>query len=259
MSALRKSIPGMIDDEKARKKADREADKIIFDIDHATRLEKLGRYDAAKAVIKEAADKAQTLNHYIIQHQTSIERDKSSAASAKEVANINKESHIGAAEVTANRMAGATAASERNANRRFDLAQRKDLLTAVNTAASEERKVDEAINKAKTATDYIQDLSIANNGKDSPAKTAAAQRVKARQDEWANAKTDAKGRTTTYQTQLDDVNKNLGAGGKKADDSTTPPPPAATRPSWAPPESKLAPDGNYYIERNGKFVKVIKN
>jgi hypothetical protein len=50
MNALKQSIPGIVSDQKEAKKARREADKIIYDIDEATRLEKLG------IIAKEAKD-----------------------------------------------------------------------------------------------------------------------------------------------------------------------------------------------------------
>jgi replication-associated recombination protein RarA len=50
MNALKQSIPGIISDEKEAKKARKEADKIIYDIDEATRLEKQGMHKKLRHV-----------------------------------------------------------------------------------------------------------------------------------------------------------------------------------------------------------------
>jgi hypothetical protein len=63
MTALKKSIPGMVEDSKEAKKLQRESDKIIYDIDEATRLEKAGYRDKADAKIQQAAANAAQLNN----------------------------------------------------------------------------------------------------------------------------------------------------------------------------------------------------
>ena len=62
MNALKKSIPGMVEDSKEAKKLQRESDKIIYDIDEATRLEKAGYKKEADAKIQQAATNAAQLN-----------------------------------------------------------------------------------------------------------------------------------------------------------------------------------------------------
>jgi hypothetical protein len=76
MNALKQSIPGIISDEKEAKKARKEADKIIYDIDEATRLEKLGMIDKATAKKEQAAKHAEDYNKYLLTFQSQRESDK---------------------------------------------------------------------------------------------------------------------------------------------------------------------------------------
>ena len=88
MNALRESIPGIISDEKEQKKARKEADKIIYDIDEATRLEKLGLYDKATALKEKAAARAEDYNKYLLTLQAQREANDR----ALEVAGIQERS-----------------------------------------------------------------------------------------------------------------------------------------------------------------------
>ena len=76
MNALKQSIPGIISDEKEAKKARKEADKIIYDIDEATRLEKLGMIDKATVKKEQAAKHAEDYNKYLLTFQSQRESDK---------------------------------------------------------------------------------------------------------------------------------------------------------------------------------------
>jgi len=93
MNALKQSIPNLISDEKEAKKARKEADKIIYDIDEATRLEELGLHDKARARIDKAASHAEDYNKYLLTFQSARESDKR----AEEVARITAKGHIDAA------------------------------------------------------------------------------------------------------------------------------------------------------------------
>jgi hypothetical protein len=89
MNALKKSVPGIISDEKEQKKARREIDKSIADLDNATRLEKRGEVDAAVALKLKAADDMKALNAKMIDYQSRRESDASSAATSRYVADTN--------------------------------------------------------------------------------------------------------------------------------------------------------------------------
>jgi len=105
MNALKQSIPNIISDEKEAKKARKEADKIIYDIDEATRLEELGLHDKARARIDKAASHAEDYNKYLLTFQSQRESDKR----AKEVANISAEAHRYSADVHAKSQGSANA------------------------------------------------------------------------------------------------------------------------------------------------------
>ena len=83
MNALKQSVPGIISDEKEQKKARREIDKSIADLDNATRLEKRGEVDAAMALKLKAAEDMKALNAKFIDYQSRRESDASSAAASK--------------------------------------------------------------------------------------------------------------------------------------------------------------------------------
>jgi hypothetical protein len=93
MNALKQSIPGIVSDEKEAKKARKEADKIIFDIDEATRLEKLGLYDKATALKEKAAGRAEDYNKYLLTLQAQREGNEK----ALEVAKIQAKAQTDAA------------------------------------------------------------------------------------------------------------------------------------------------------------------
>jgi len=83
MNALKQSIPGIVSDQKEAKKARREADKIIYDIDEATRLEKLGMIDKATALKQKAASHAEDYNKYLLSLQGQREANEKSLEVAR--------------------------------------------------------------------------------------------------------------------------------------------------------------------------------
>jgi soluble cytochrome b562 len=93
MNALKKSIPGMVEDSKEAKKLQRESDKIIYDIDEATRLEKAGYRDKADAKIQQAATNAAQLNNTLgsyAGHKLSANASMANAAAQREATSANK-------------------------------------------------------------------------------------------------------------------------------------------------------------------------
>jgi hypothetical protein len=83
LNAMQKTVPNIISDEKEQKKARREIDKSIADLDNATRLEKRGEVDAAMALKLKAAEDMKALNIKFIDYQSRRESDQSSAAASK--------------------------------------------------------------------------------------------------------------------------------------------------------------------------------
>jgi hypothetical protein len=83
MNALKQSVPGIISDGKEQKKARREIDKSIADLDNATRLEKRGEVDAAMALKLKAAEDMKALNIKLIDYESRRQSDASSSAASK--------------------------------------------------------------------------------------------------------------------------------------------------------------------------------
>ena len=105
MNALKKSIPGIISDEKEAKKARREADKIIYDIDEATRLDKQGMHNEATARREKAASHAQDFNKQLLTFQSQRESDER----ALKQTTMSTEAQLEAARIQAGAQKGATA------------------------------------------------------------------------------------------------------------------------------------------------------
>jgi len=83
MNALKQSVPGIVSDQKEQKKARREIDKSIADLDNATRLEKRGEVDAAMALKLKAAEDMKALNIKFIDYESRRQSDISSSAASK--------------------------------------------------------------------------------------------------------------------------------------------------------------------------------
>ena len=93
MNALKKSIPGMVEDSKEAKKLQRESDKIIYDIDEATRLEKAGYRKESQIMIQQAATNASHLNSNIASyagHKLTADASMANAAAQREATSANK-------------------------------------------------------------------------------------------------------------------------------------------------------------------------
>ena len=137
MNALKQSIPGIISDEKEAKKARKEADKIIYDIDEATRLDKLGMHDKAVARREQAAKHAEEYNKYLLTFQSQRESDKSalertreSDKSALERTNIQTEGNLEQARIQARAQSTSTAQRGRelemaNIERSLEISRRR--------------------------------------------------------------------------------------------------------------------------------------
>jgi hypothetical protein len=83
LNAMQKTIPNIVADEREQKKARREIDKSIADLDNATRLEKRGEVDAAMALKLKAAEEMKALNIKFIDYQSRRDSDASSSAASK--------------------------------------------------------------------------------------------------------------------------------------------------------------------------------
>lgn len=196
LSALEKTMPDLISDEQGYKKAKRELDKVIYDVDQSIRQEELGNKKEARALKEKAADRAMNLNHYLAQAQSS-----------ENVANINK----AASEYTAN--AHLRAAEIREQSAAADRAQRRgEALDAkkfgqYQSATDQERRALERIAFEENGDQHKADVKTAamrdETGKvpeSMATKVAEAQaRIDKRRAEWtARAETARKNTDLAY-------------------------------------------------------------
>jgi hypothetical protein len=121
MTALKKTIPTLIEDEKERKKAMREADKIIYELEQSERLEKKGNINAAADRKQNAAKIAEPFNSTLAKLAQDKTRD-AIAAQGHEADFLAKNA--------------ATAASERSSNFAARLRLQGDQAHAAASAAN---------------------------------------------------------------------------------------------------------------------------
>jgi hypothetical protein len=236
MNALRESVPGIISDEKEQKKARREIDKSIADLDNATRLEKRGEVDAAMALKLKAAEDMKALNLKFIDYQSRRESDAASAATSKYTADRQFESE----QLRAN-----VARLDRIARRETDDDNKR--FNAYSAAANNEQRVIAKITDQASSGQYKKDLDDISSAKMAatdekgnfdptkvpaplrPRLEAAEARVAAQQGVW-NAQKEQAARDT--QLAYDRVRINPAAaakdytkptGGAQAGASTRPP------------------------------------
>jgi len=68
MTAFRKTVPTLIEDEKERKKVLRETDKLIYDLGQTERLEKKGNWDAAGEEKNKLAERGMKINEIALRY-----------------------------------------------------------------------------------------------------------------------------------------------------------------------------------------------
>ena len=225
MNALKQSIPNFISDEKDAKKARKEADKIIYDIDEATRLEKLGMIDRATALKEKAALHAEDYNKYLLTFQSQRESDKR----AKEVADTQAAASVKHAEI----MAASHGKSSAAADKRADEATRYHFQTNAASAKRALENLEATIAKeAKDTLEYNTAKRMVSTTKmDKKQREKAEETVKQYDTSWEARRKAAKEDLALAQEQLGDINAKLGYG-KKPDSSATPAAaPAAAAPS----------------------------
>jgi hypothetical protein len=198
LNALQKTVPNIVADEKEQKKARREIDKSIADLDNATRLEKRGEVDAAMALKLKAAEDMKALNMKFIDYQSRRESDASSAAASKYTADMHFASE---------QLRSQTARLDRIANR--ETADDNKRFNAYSVAAQNEQRVINKITDQASSGQYKSDLNdismakapaIDDKGNYDPSKVppalrpkleAAEARVAAQQEVWNKQKEQA--------------------------------------------------------------------
>ena len=144
MTALKKSIPGIIEDSREAKKLQREADKIIYDLGQAERAEKMGLDDKALAMKNAAAALAERYNKEV---DTVRERQFQTAASFR-----TAESHeaVAAQQGEANKIARQSA----DENKKYLMYQH-----AVDKLNSHQKEKE----AAETSKNFLNDKKIITN------------------------------------------------------------------------------------------------
>jgi hypothetical protein len=221
MNALKQSIPNIISDEKEAKKARKEADKIIYDIDEATRLEKLGMIDKATALKEKAAQNAEDYNKLLLTYQSHkesnaahIQASENAAAASIEHARIMAAAHK-----------GTSAAADKRADEGIRFHMQQDALAKKKAVEG----IDAAIAKeAEAAIDYkTAKRTVSTTKVDKKQRENAQAIVDKYESDWKARKAAAKDEYELSKDQLNEMNAKLGYGKKKESDSTTPSAPAA--------------------------------
>jgi hypothetical protein len=265
MTALKKTIPTLIEDEKERKKAMREADKIIYELEQSERLEKKGNINAAADRRQNAAKIAEPFNSTLAKlaqdkttasitaqgdmarfasqtfgSQLSAESSKYSADSSAAASKYTADAGVRAAQIReqsahADRVANRQTADE---NKRFGQYQ---------AAAEQERRALSRIATEENGDQYKADVRLLESGASSTNPTMiemrkqAEKRVNARKEEWNTIRENAKRDTDLAYSRL------------TIQGDTAPPRGGATAP---PPGHTLAgytPDGKpVYKNAQGK-------
>jgi hypothetical protein len=224
MNALKQSIPNIVSDEKEAKKARKEADKIIFDIDEATRLEKLGLYDKATALKEKAAGRAEDYNKYLLNLQAqreanerAIEAANIQAAASEKNANIQATAQTTAASINA----AAHKNSAANTEKRIDEVARNNFQTqALQTKRAVESLESQIAREAKDTLEYTTAKRMASVTKITPEQRAKAnETIKEYEKGWTDRRRVAKEDNDLAQQQLREINERLGYGKKKPDNS----------------------------------------
>ena len=216
LSALEKTMPDLISDEQGYKKAKRELDKIVYDVDQSIRQEELGNKKEARALKEKAADRAMNLNHYLAQAQSS-----------ENVARIQQESskYTADAHVRAQQIAAQSAAADRKARRETDADNKR--FGQYQSATEHERRTLERIAFEENGDQHKADLKLIENARLMKAEdmpegyadkiTAAEKRVADRQKGWKARKETAQQNTDLAYGRLNITeDKTPAAGGGAA-------------------------------------------
>lgn len=188
--ALNKTLPDLIMDDKDFKKAKRDLDKAMYDIDNSIRLEDLGYAKEARESKEKAANRVAQLQAHLTSAQASAESSKASAGASRYSSDKHLEGvKVSAASSAADRAAGRESREESKKRDQYIEAQR--LLEVVRGKTSKEES--DSAHKEDLATIQKAELTMSqNNGKIAdilkPAYDKAVKDVKAREDGWTKAR-----------------------------------------------------------------------
>jgi hypothetical protein len=218
MTALKKTIPTLIEDEKERKKAIREADKIIYDLDQADRLEKKGLGERASDKKVKASETAQKLNTELARSAEAKRRDEiTSQGDMARFASQNFGTTTSAD--TSRYVADSSAASSKYAaDLRLKGDQAHAAASAANAAAARDAN---NFNKAQTAYQLAQNArSMVDKEYDIVVNKDAYMRAKADvRDLSTNETPQIKARVEASRQYIEDIEKDFKARREMMDKS----------------------------------------
>ena len=200
LNALKQSVPGIVADEKEQKKARREIDKSIADLDNATRLEKRGKIDQGQALRLKAAEDMKALQIKFIDYQSQRERDEANLEGHR----ISAKGQLDAANVRSKSDSAYRTQTESNRNEdriygRY-LAATKEFNDVVTDVARQESQ-DAHKNDLKKLEQYTMGAKDKKTGEINPEKinkeykvpyAETLARVNKRKEGWNTAISDAK-------------------------------------------------------------------
>jgi hypothetical protein len=230
LNAMKESVPTLISDKKEEKKANREIDKSIADIDNATRAEKLGQMGRAMDLREKAIDRMKALQTSFVTYQAHKESNEKSV----EVANINAAANAEHARIMAASHGATSKAADKRADETIRYHMQQDTLAKKKAVEG----IDATIAKeAKDALDYKtakRQVSL-TRGVDKKERENAQAIVDKYESDWKARKSAAKDEFELAKNQLDEMNTKLGYS-KKTESANTPstattPAPAAAAPS----------------------------
>jgi hypothetical protein len=153
MTAFKKTVPGLIEDEKERKKVLRETDKLIYDLGQAERLEKKGNWDAAGEEKNKLAERGMKINEIALRYAGQREQNLTQIATS----NAQGRGQM-ATSVYTTQMQRAASEATAAANREIAAAQRESTNFA---------RIQGALSTAYNAVEITQkNVENIRNGKD---------------------------------------------------------------------------------------------
>jgi hypothetical protein len=224
MNALNEKLPEIISDEQGYKKAKRELDKTVFDLDQADRLEKQGYTKEAIAEREKAADRGANLWHYMTNYQSAA----NTAATHERYAKYTADKHLEGQKL----MAAASGTSK--ADKSLNDIQRNYL----NASTNYDNVIKQIDNAKKEETYVAAKKELANTPKkmsEALAKSRAKKQafVDAAEKDWLKRKQDALDTLELYKQQALPVFEKRGVDTKakdkdKATETVAPPTTAAS-------------------------------
>ena len=215
MKAVKEKIPDMISDIKEQRKAEAEADKVLYELGQAQRQEKLGNWDKVELRKTKAAEIAARLQESLTSAQTTIASQKISKQSALEVAGVHERAskyssdtqeriaELREESASIDRSANRTNADENKKFGQYQAASQQEIL--VNNRIANEENGKQHISDVK----FISDAALIDSS-DMPAGytdkiIAAKKRIRAREKNWDNQLIDAKKNTELAYSRVSGV------------------------------------------------------